>query len=58
MSEHIEITGPEAPPPLVGSRRRFLRRAAVVGLGGATALLVPVAVGAEGKDDKGAGSQS
>ena len=55
MPEHIEITGPQPVPPPVGSRRRFLRRAAVVGLGGATALLVPVAVGAEDKESKGGG---
>lgn len=38
--------------PLVGSRRRFLRRAALVGIGSATALLMPLGVAAEEQGDK------
>ena len=41
--------------PLLGSRRRFLRRAAVVGIGSATALLMPLSAAAQEKDDKDKG---
>jgi len=52
MSDNQSQNAQNAAAPLVGSRRRFLRRAAVVGIGSATALLMPLGVAAEEKDDK------